>query len=471
MLALRVTYLMGRVYSAVFEDGDAKADPEWPPHPSRLFSALVAAWGEGGGEEELRPALEWLEQQPAPKVIFGAHTTRRLTQAFVPVNDAETLPEDRPRKGRVFPSASLAHPDIYFVWEGSPTAEVRTKLDRILQRTSSMGHSASLVSVEIAEGAGNGPLTEWLPGAILGERMRIPYPGRLNDLIERHRRFEQSGSKVHRPTAGRTTLYAPQHDRAATPTGGAFDQMIILRRTSGPRTSLRSALSLTSALRGAILSHAPQPAPECISGHGPGSTPEAPARSEAPHLAIIPLANVGFPHATGEVLGAAAALPRAFTGEQRRMCWRVLKRVEELTMPWGRWTVSLADAEEERRTLLPETWTDAGMLWASVTPFVFDRYPKDPYGAEAEAIVRDAFARVGLPAPCEIDLHYNAWHIGVPRASAFAAAPGRPGKPQRYHCHIRARFEQPIAGPVLAGAGRYYGYGLFRRLREDGGNQ
>src|SRR5579883_849700 len=45
MLALRVTYLMGRVYSASFDDGDAKAEPEWLPHPSRLFSALTAAWG------------------------------------------------------------------------------------------------------------------------------------------------------------------------------------------------------------------------------------------------------------------------------------------------------------------------------------------------------------------------------------------------------------------------------------------
>ena len=63
MLTLRVTYLMGRVYSAAFDDGDAKAVPEWPPHPSRLFSALTGAWGEGGAEVELRGALEWLEQQ------------------------------------------------------------------------------------------------------------------------------------------------------------------------------------------------------------------------------------------------------------------------------------------------------------------------------------------------------------------------------------------------------------------------
>ena len=68
MFILHVNYLMGRVYSSAFEDGDDKTEPEWPPHPSRLYSALVAAWGEGGAEEELRPALEWLEERGAPTI-------------------------------------------------------------------------------------------------------------------------------------------------------------------------------------------------------------------------------------------------------------------------------------------------------------------------------------------------------------------------------------------------------------------
>ncbi|SPF56365.1 conserved hypothetical protein [Candidatus Sulfopaludibacter sp. SbA4] len=137
----------------------------------------------------------------------------------------------------------------------------------------------------------------------------------------------------------------------------------------------------------------------------------------------------------------------------------------------GWWEVSVADAEERRRALRPDTWTGARAVWATVTPFVFDRFPKDPYGEEAARIVREALTRVGLPEPREIDLHYNAWQIGVPKASMFPAAPARPDKPQRYHCHVRVRFESAVAGPVIAGAGRYYGYGLFRGLfdGEDAG--
>jgi len=471
VLALRVTYLMGRVYSAMFEDGDGKAEPEWPPHPSRLFSALTAAWGEGGSEEELRTALEWLERQPAPKILFGGHTTRRRVQAFVPVNDDETLPEDRARKGRVFPSASLTDPDVYFIWETAPADDVRLKLDRILQRTSSLGHSSSLVSIEIADAVEAGRLTEWQPGASRGARLRVPYSGRLQELVERHRRFEETGAKIFRPTTGRTSLYAPPHEDAMGPPRGIFEHMIILKKAAGQAASLRSTLSITAALRGALLKHAPQPVPEYISGHAPGSTAESPIRSDAPHVALIPVANVGFPYSDGGLMGVAVVLPRAFVREQRETCWRAVEEIEKLVMPWGWWDVKLADAEETGRGLLPETWTNASLVWATITPLVFDRYPKDPYGAEAEQTVRDALARVGLPAPCEIDLHYNAWHTGVPKASLFPPAPGRAGKPQRYHCHVRVRFERPVAGPLLAGAGRFYGYGLFRQLAESGGGK
>jgi CRISPR-associated protein Csb2 len=424
----------------------------------------------------MRAALEWLEQQGAPRIFAGAFVSRRLVSVFVPINDEisgqralvlkerKQFPEERPRKPRTFPSATLDHPAVYFVWEVAPSADTLMWLDRILQRTSSLGHSSSLVSVEIADSIAEEQLTEWVPNAQEGNRMRIPYPGRLQELVETHARFEESGSKVHRPSSGRTTLYSSKKSSRQQPARSIFDRMIILRRDVGPRASLRSALSVMTALRGAILAHAPQPVPEYISGHAPESTPDRPMRSERPHLAVIPLPFVGAPHAAGDLIGAAVLLPNNLTREERDICWRAASSVDELKMPWGWWGVSLADAEESRHALRPATWACPHTVWSTVTPFVFDRFPKDPYGEEAQRIVRDAFARVGLPEPRGIDLHYNPWHLGVPKASAFPSAAARPGKPQRYHCHVRVRFAGKVAGPVIAGAGRYYGYGLFRAL-------
>jgi CRISPR-associated protein Csb2 len=38
---------------------------------------------------------------------------------------------------------------------------------------------------------------------------------------------------------------------------------------------------------------------------------------------------------------------------------------------------------------------------------------------------------------------------------------------RRWHCHAVVTFPVEVEGPVLAGAGRFKGYGLFRPLREE----
>ena len=213
----------------------------------------------------------------------------------------------------------------------------------------------------------------------------------------------------------------------------------------------------------------PQPVPEFVSGHAMSSSQEQPARSERAHIAFVPLPFTGFPHSTGEVMGLGVLLPRTLLPEEEEICWTTAGEIGELVMKWGRWKVAITDAEEKKHTLLPETWSKPASLWSTVTPFVFDRFPKDPYGAEAEQTVCDAFVRLGYPEPAEIELHYNPWHEGVPKAPYFAPVPARAGKPQRYHSHVMVQFDRPIAGPVAAGAGRYYGYGLFRQHFQNRG--
>ncbi len=61
MLTLEIELLTG-VYRAALPDGSSA---EWPPHPERVFSALVQAWADGGCDSQERAALEWIEKQPA----------------------------------------------------------------------------------------------------------------------------------------------------------------------------------------------------------------------------------------------------------------------------------------------------------------------------------------------------------------------------------------------------------------------
>ena len=470
MFALRVQYLTSRVYASEFDEGDDRQSVEWPPHPSRLYSALVSSWGEAGAEPELRGALEWIERQPDPVLHYLPCEPRRSVKVYVPVNDSrgtDVLPDERPRKGRQFPSAFLPHPEVWFVWPQALPNELEAAMEALLLRTPSLGHSASLVGIEIARSLPIG-LDRLCPGSGRdGRRLRVMGQGRLVKLEGSFARFSQSAAKVHRPSRGRTALYSSAPARERMISGGCFQEMAVLRRVSGERAGLASTLTLTSALRGALIACGPQPTPEVISGHTAESTPQQPVPTTRPHIALVALANVGFRHATGDVGGLAVLLPRDLTDGERSMVLQTLAQVRELRMLFGQWAIASPTPDESRQHLLPETWTGPSRTWATVTPYVFDRYPHDPYSPAAQETVRVSFERAGLPRPLSVSLMKSSPLTGVPPSPAFAAASPRPGKPQRFHMHALVTFAEPIEGPVVAGAGRFYGYGFFRPLRED----
>src|SRR5207249_1121684 len=121
--------------------------------------------------------------------------------------------------------------------------------------------------------------------------------------------------------------------------------------------------------------------------------------------------------------------------------------------------------------LRPATWTahpEGATHWASVTPVVFDRHPKEKergaYMKEAAAMIAAACERIGLPSPSEVIVTYVSAHTGVPPSFNFPRLTRKDGR-ERRHSHAILVFERPVRGPILIGAGRYRGYGFFRPLR------
>ena len=87
--AIEVHFLTGRYVATSHNDRRAG---EWPPHPARLFSAMVAAWAEAQEPDPAeRAALEWLEGLGAPAIAASDVVPRRTVSHFVPVNDASVI--------------------------------------------------------------------------------------------------------------------------------------------------------------------------------------------------------------------------------------------------------------------------------------------------------------------------------------------------------------------------------------------
>ena len=92
MFAIAIELLAERYTAMQFND---RSRPEWPPHPARLYSAMVATWADSGEPDpEERAALCWLEAQGAPEIHCGEPGGRAIVTHFVPVNDPTALTRD-----------------------------------------------------------------------------------------------------------------------------------------------------------------------------------------------------------------------------------------------------------------------------------------------------------------------------------------------------------------------------------------
>jgi CRISPR-associated protein Csb2 len=471
-----VTYLCGAVVAADIRTGNDKDQVEWPPHPDRLFSALVQAWGDLGRPEAGRDALLWLEHLPAPLIACGDLLTSRRVLQYVPVNDwwspvtkkGKVAPPvagtvvGRVRQPRRIAHATLSQDGVTIWWpDATPSAEHRAWLRALARAVASLGHPSSLVAVDLVDEAA-APDPAWLPDTDGAHALRVPAPGRLAELCEA---FDAATRR--RPPAGTWATYGRQHREPIVHHGHHRDLVVLRLVGDAPPLLLEAAGAVLAVWRKALLDRADQPVCEALSGHESGSTAEAPRPSRGPHLALLPLADVGHPYARSHLLGLGAALPDAISWEDRRACLRALGRVDHLTLGrWGVWRLVRCDPDERRRALLAETWSTPAQEWGSVTPLVFGKFPRTLWGDEAADLVAGACAIAGLPRPSRIALAPTSWILGVPPAQRFAALPSRPGKPRRLHAHVRLTFDEPVAGPVLVGAGRHQGYGLFRQLEE-----
>ena len=86
---IEVNFLTGRFVATFHND---RRQSEWPPHPARLFSALVAAWADADEPDPSeRGALEWLEAQSPPAIAASGAVPRKVVGHFVPVNDVSVV--------------------------------------------------------------------------------------------------------------------------------------------------------------------------------------------------------------------------------------------------------------------------------------------------------------------------------------------------------------------------------------------
>jgi len=464
-LVLEIEHLLGVAFAA---QGPDRAEPDWPPQPDRVFSALVAAWAARGEVPAERAALEWLEHQDAPTIAAAAYSQRPALLSFVPPNDPASgskgkltvMPARRARQPRRFPAALPEDSTVRLMWH---TAEVQhlATLDAIARDVGYVGHSASLTRCRF--------LTDATSAASQPARRRI-YPGRLRDLEVRFRAGQ-------RPLPGQDVV--PAQISKQTPPDWLVLQLIDNRAESERRVQptaltidLRAAPVACKALRDAVMSgygKAGLPVPEWVSGHQPDGAP-----TKAAHLAAVPLAFAGYPNADGNLLGLALIPPAGHDlldddGFVAAMRTLVSPEADAIRLTLGRLgELLLAPTfDSAKRSLQPGRYCCTALRWTTLTPLVLDRHLKEGDGPEAmAAIVATSAARTTGTPVAQVVLSKHAAIEGAPSAAPSGRAPRWTGWTvpdklrSRRLVHATIVFKRAVTGPVLLGAGRFYGLGL-----------
>ena len=244
-------------------------------------------------------------------------------------------------------------------------------------------------------------------------------------------------------------------------------------RIHGRLASLRTTLRLTAALRGLLLRECPeQPPPEWFSGHTPDGRP-----TKHPHMALAPLPLLDSEHRDGRIMGFAVILPNRLRARDiehyvepifRDPYTRSVRAHRLFAGRWGDCKVRLESRSDPPWTLNPQAWTggnDGSPVWASVTPVVLNRHFDGPdRWARAAESLKSACNHIGLPRPRDIRLHRKPVVGGIPAADRFTQTRRKADRGRSEQRHALLTFDEPIRGPVLLGAGRFRGYGLFSPL-------
>jgi CRISPR-associated protein Csb2 len=395
------------------------------------------------------------------------------------------MPAFRRRQPRRFPAARPLQPIVRLVWDGASAGDsILPRLQALATDTSYVGHSASLTRCHFQVGN-----DVYSSETLATPRLGI-YPGRLSELREAFR-------MGHRPASGmRISRTTPNNETKVRSCFGS--RWIIFEcinddyqedsKKAAAVPDIRATALVAKAFRDALLAGYDRiglgnQIPEEISGHSPDRNP-----SRSAHLAIVPMAFAGYPHADGHLMGFALVPPRESGILEDETFLRVLRHLAPLdsnrnrrvlqlkpkagTKAEGAFSVRLSPIAEippNKRSLGPDRYLTPSHIYATVTPMVLDRHLKQGNSVREEEIVQQivsACRNIGLPEPLKVAPGKHSAVEGAPSARPSGRSPAWLGwrlpssLASRPLTHAVLEFPEQVEGPVLLGAGRFVGLGM-----------
>ena len=478
MLAISVELLHGTFRAD--PDGTAHTGHlrtgEWPPAPSRLFAALVAA---DGTRDRCRVTtgreLEWFESLPAPVIHASAEPWHQpLLPRYVAAADQSFATAPPAKKGlrrgtrthleyigrqgaEVRPGVRVTprQPSVVYAWDTRCSTAVLNALRQRAARIGYLGTADSPVRVRVHVKLPDSitPDDAFRPHDDGDVAVRVPRSGDVKRLDAVYAAWVKRGVAAARgqfPVLRHEANYLSPTAEVAVDRGVVVAWLRLDSAVSGRRVSVVTALFKAAVLRKYQEFYGEPPA--VLHGHG--------FRNRGYDLArFLALPDAGFQRSRGRIHGLALWLPPGCGTGVKSRAGQAAHAVRHL---WGGGldaTVTPHDGQAGPRAASPKRWTRAARCWVTAFPVVHERrVPLDL--AEVSRWCEHA----GLPTPVAFrSARSPLVRGGVDLAPVEVNRPGRPGLP---YSHVQFWFAEPIRGPVVVGSARQRGLGLCIDLQE-----
>jgi len=493
-----------------FHGRNDDGNPEWPPSPLRLFQALVAAsaarWRGKQFNDEVRPALCWLEKlRPSiltPQVSINSYGYRMyvpnnsgdlMTSAWARGDTETSMAKFRVEKD-VRPTLLRDGEAVHFLFrltDGTcPYIHLLTAAARSITH---LGWGIDMVAGNAMlltdEDAGKLSGEHWLPvNDPVGNKLRVPQTGTLDDLVRKYGEFLNRLSDGYKAVVPLRAFRLVGYRRASDPATRKSVAFAILKPDASgyrPFDTPRRASHVAAWLRHATGEVASNwsfgDSESFVFGHAADGQPVKGAKADQRFM-YLPLPSIEKRSDGNDRVGAVRrALIVAPPGMSDRINW-IRRRLTGQELVWDEKPVGLLNLLPESDWVLNQ-YTGSFTTWSTVTPVLlpgFDdpdhlrrklRDNRDPETQKRylqrlddriEELLRKAFRQAGYSAELVGQLHLEWRQVGFRAGVELARRYEVPANLKKFPAwHVRARFPQAVGGPMAVGAGRYRGLGLF----------